>query len=256
MQRAVGRGSFAQQTPEGFWCGELTADTTLESDYILLQLWLHQPEGAVWNPPSRGRIERAARSILERQLPDGGFNIYAGGPADVSATVKAYCALKLAGIPPDSEPLRRARDAHPGAGRSAGGQQLRQDQPQPVRAVSAAARALGAAGDRDAAGQRALRDVVVDALHPGAAFHRAGARFEPARARRVHPGRAAAARREPGAAQAQRALGALPSPGPRLQGLGEARLASAFAAPPSARPSTGFWTARASPKAWAPSTRR
>ena len=43
-------------------------------------------------------MEKAARSILERQLPDGGFNIYIGGPADISATVKAYCALKLAGV--------------------------------------------------------------------------------------------------------------------------------------------------------------
>src|SRR5271157_3371985 len=66
---------FARQSPEGFWCGELTADTTLESDYILLQLWMHQPEGAEWNPPTRGRIAKAARSVLERQLPNGGFNI-------------------------------------------------------------------------------------------------------------------------------------------------------------------------------------
>ena len=43
MQRAVDALS-AQQAPEGFWCGELTADTTLESDYILLQLWLNQPD--------------------------------------------------------------------------------------------------------------------------------------------------------------------------------------------------------------------
>src|SRR5690349_1301208 len=98
-----------QQAPEGFWCGELTADTTLESDYILLQLWLHQPSGAEWNPPSRPRIEKAARSILDRQLPDGGFNIYIDGPSEINATVKAYCALKLAGLAVDSEPLRRAR---------------------------------------------------------------------------------------------------------------------------------------------------
>src|SRR5579863_10060352 len=64
---------FARQAPEGFWCGELTADATLESDYILLQLWLHQPENEVWDPPSRERIAKAAVSILERQLPDGGF---------------------------------------------------------------------------------------------------------------------------------------------------------------------------------------
>jgi squalene-hopene/tetraprenyl-beta-curcumene cyclase len=101
---------FAFQAPEGFWCGELTADTTLESDYILLQLWLNQPDGTGWRPPTWDRIQRAACSILERQLPDGGFNIYAGGPADVNATIKAYCALKLAGLAPGSNPLRRARE--------------------------------------------------------------------------------------------------------------------------------------------------
>ncbi len=100
---------FTQQRPEGFWCGELTADTTLESDYILLQLWLNQPDADGWNPPTSPRIERAARSILDRQLPDGGFNIYAGGPSEISATVKAYCALKLAGIPPEGDAMRRVR---------------------------------------------------------------------------------------------------------------------------------------------------
>ena len=100
---------FAQQSSEGFWCGELTADTTLESDYILLQLWLHQPKGADWKPPSMDRIRKASRSILARQLPDGGFNIYQGGPAELSATVKAYTALKLAGLPHQGEPMSRAR---------------------------------------------------------------------------------------------------------------------------------------------------
>src|SRR6266446_3268234 len=108
LERA-GTTLFAQQSAEGFWCGELTADTTLESDYILLQLWLHQPRGAQWNPPSRARIDRAARSIAERQLPDGGFNIYAGGPSEISATVKAYTALKLAGLPAHATQLRAAR---------------------------------------------------------------------------------------------------------------------------------------------------
>ena len=113
IQPALRRSSeclFQKQIGEGFWCGELTADTTLESDYILLQLWLNQPEGAEWDPPTRDRIARAARSILERQLPDGGFNIYAGGPSEVSATVKAYCAMKLAGMTPASDPLQRARE--------------------------------------------------------------------------------------------------------------------------------------------------
>ena len=119
MERSA-RALFAQQAADGFWCGELTADTTLESDYILLQLWLHQPGETGWNPPTRGRIDRAAASILARQLPDGGFNTFSGGPADVSATVKAYCALKLAGMSPDCDPLRRARQRI----RESGGQRM------------------------------------------------------------------------------------------------------------------------------------
>lgn len=98
------------QRPEGYWWADLTADTTLESDYILLELWLHPPENGVWNPPTRDRINRAVRSILARQLPDGGFNIYQQGPADVSATVKAYFSLKLAGVPVDDPRMAAARE--------------------------------------------------------------------------------------------------------------------------------------------------
>jgi squalene-hopene/tetraprenyl-beta-curcumene cyclase len=113
VRAAIARSAeylYSQQASDGFWCGELTADATLESDYILLQLWLHQPDGKNWNPPSRVRIDRAARAILERQLADGGFNIWSGGTAEVNATIKAYCALKLAGVPIASDSMRRARE--------------------------------------------------------------------------------------------------------------------------------------------------
>ena len=98
------------QHRDGYWWGELTADTTLESDYILLQLFLHPPQDGVWNPPTRSLVDKAVRSILARQLPDGGFNIYPQGPAEVSATVKAYFALKVAGMPVDAPELSRARE--------------------------------------------------------------------------------------------------------------------------------------------------
>ena len=98
------------QRPEGYWCGELLADSSLESDYILLQLWLHPPAGDTWQPLSRERIQKARRAILDRQLPDGGYNIYPGGPADINGTVKAYTALKLAGEDENGEPLHRARE--------------------------------------------------------------------------------------------------------------------------------------------------
>src|SRR5579864_2907544 len=95
------------QHSDGYWCALLTADTTLESDYILLQLWMHPPIDGVWAPPDRGKIDRAAARILSRQLPDGGFNIYVKGPSEISASVKAYFALKLAGIPVDGAEMTK-----------------------------------------------------------------------------------------------------------------------------------------------------
>jgi len=101
---------LSRQAGEGYWCGELTADTTLESDFILLELWRHAPENGSWNPPTRALIDKAARSILARQLPDGGFSIYEQGPSEVSASIKAYTALKLAGLGMDDANLTRLRE--------------------------------------------------------------------------------------------------------------------------------------------------
>src|SRR5258707_10765053 len=109
--RRAARKLLDQQTPQGFWCADLTADTTLESDYILLQLWMYPPDAAgVWNPRTMPLVQKAAQSILARQLPDGGFNIYQQGPTEISATTKAYCALKLAGLSADDPRMGRARD--------------------------------------------------------------------------------------------------------------------------------------------------
>ena len=101
---------LARQSAEGYWVGELEANTSLESDYILLQLWLYQPaSNGVWNPPTAARIQSAARYILSRQLPDGGWNIFPGGPANVSVSVKAYLVLRLAGYDASDVRLRNAR---------------------------------------------------------------------------------------------------------------------------------------------------
>src|SRR5580698_11506325 len=113
MQRAASQ-LLSLQNDDGYWCALLTADSTLESDYILLQLWMYPPVNGVWNPPDRGRIQRAAERILSKQLPDGGFNIYVKGPSEISACVKAYFALKVAGIliglSPQDECMIRLRE--------------------------------------------------------------------------------------------------------------------------------------------------
>lgn len=98
-----------RQTSEGYWVGEAEGDTTLESDYVLLQLWLHQPgSDGKWNPPTRALVDAACRHVADKQLEDGGWNIYPQGPANINASVKAYCALKLCGQDRHSERLRRA----------------------------------------------------------------------------------------------------------------------------------------------------
>src|SRR5579862_4367089 len=100
IQRAVDH-LLSLQAPEGFWVGELEADTTLESDYIFFLFVLGLLD--------THRCIRLANYIRRRQLPDGGWNIYAGGPSELNATVKAYVALKLAGDSPAAPHMVAAR---------------------------------------------------------------------------------------------------------------------------------------------------
>ncbi len=92
---------FSIQHEDGYWCGELQADTTLESDYILLHTLL-----GTGDP---GRMAKAARYVLQHQNQDGGWSIFHAGPSNVSATVKAYFGLKLAGYTAEHPALVRAR---------------------------------------------------------------------------------------------------------------------------------------------------
>src|SRR5215831_15786456 len=91
---------LAAQKCEGYWLGELGADTTLEADYIFYLSVLGRTD----------RIPKLANRIREHQLCDGGWNIYLGGPSELNATVKAFFALKLAGDEADSAHMIRARD--------------------------------------------------------------------------------------------------------------------------------------------------
>ncbi|HJT80748.1 MAG TPA: squalene--hopene cyclase [Chthoniobacterales bacterium] len=90
-----------QQRPDGHWCGELMVDSTLCSDFVLFMHWANEVDVEIQ--------ERCVQHILKRQLPDGGWNIYYGGPSEINACVKAYFALKLAGISPDAPFMHDAR---------------------------------------------------------------------------------------------------------------------------------------------------
>src|SRR5713101_5311675 len=92
---------LSQQHEDGYWCGELEADSTLESDYILMHTLL--------GTSKQERFQKCANYILRHQNEDGGWPIYNGGPSNITASVKAYFSLKLAGYQPDHPVLDRAR---------------------------------------------------------------------------------------------------------------------------------------------------
>ena len=89
------------QNADGHWCGELEGDTILESEYLLLLYSL----GRFDDP----RFAKGAEYLRRQQLADGGWPIYAAGPTDLSASVKAYFVLKMAGDSPDAPHMVRAR---------------------------------------------------------------------------------------------------------------------------------------------------
>jgi squalene-hopene/tetraprenyl-beta-curcumene cyclase len=89
------------QAEDGHWCGELEGDTILESEYMLTLHFL----GRAGEP----RFRKAAEYLRRQELPSGGWAVYPGGPPEVSASAKAYFALKLAGDDAAAPHMEKAR---------------------------------------------------------------------------------------------------------------------------------------------------
>jgi len=101
--RGAQRYLLERQEPEGHWAAELEGDTILESEYILLLQFLGRRD--------REKFRKLTNYIRRWQHPEGYWPIYPGGPPDVSASVKAYFACKLAGYTGREPFMRRARKA-------------------------------------------------------------------------------------------------------------------------------------------------
>jgi squalene-hopene/tetraprenyl-beta-curcumene cyclase len=91
-----------EQKREGYWIGELMVDSTLVADTVAYHHWNRKVDPE-WQ-------RKAVNHIFSMQLPDGGWNIYYGGPSEVNATIKAYLALKLAGVPVTDARMLKARE--------------------------------------------------------------------------------------------------------------------------------------------------
>lgn len=90
------------QSQEGYWVGELEADVTVTAGYIPLMYFM---TGKV-DPIKQQKVINYARS---KQRADGSWGTYYGGPGDLSVTIQAYFALKLAGVSAEEPFMRRAR---------------------------------------------------------------------------------------------------------------------------------------------------
>jgi squalene-hopene/tetraprenyl-beta-curcumene cyclase len=104
------------QAEDGHWVFELEADATIPSEYILLKHFLAKSEDDI----DRGLEAKMAAYLRACQGDHGGWSLFYRGDFNVSASVKVYYALKLAGEDPDAPHMARAREAilaHGGASR-------------------------------------------------------------------------------------------------------------------------------------------
>jgi squalene-hopene/tetraprenyl-beta-curcumene cyclase len=94
---------IAQQNDQGYWLYELEADCTIPAEYIMMMHFLDEIDA-----PLQAKI---ANHLRARQAEHGGWPLYHNGELDLSCTVKAYYALKLAGDVAQAPHMMKARTA-------------------------------------------------------------------------------------------------------------------------------------------------
>ena len=92
---------IGNQHPDGYWWFELESNVTITAEYLMLLTFLGIED--------RERSRKMANHILKHQRADGAWAIYKGGKGDVSTSVEAYFALKLAGYAAEDARLEKAR---------------------------------------------------------------------------------------------------------------------------------------------------
>src|SRR5215813_4574601 len=102
-----------QQNLDGYWWADLEANVTLTTEYVMLhRILIASDPGARFSAGKdrEEQIQQMARYILREQRPHGGWELFYGDGGEISTTIEAYFALKLAGYSADDAPMNRARD--------------------------------------------------------------------------------------------------------------------------------------------------
>ena len=89
------------QKKDGHWVFPLEADTTISSEYIILNHYLGKPEITI--------EKKLANFIKKKQNPDGGWPLFYKGESNISTSTKAYFALKLSGISEKTNIMKKAK---------------------------------------------------------------------------------------------------------------------------------------------------
>jgi squalene-hopene/tetraprenyl-beta-curcumene cyclase len=100
LQRAVNR-LLQLQHPDGWWRGELETNVTMDAEDLLFRRFL--------GIDTADQRQQSARWIRSQQRDDGSWANFYGGRPDLSTTVEAYVALRLAGDEPDADHMAQAR---------------------------------------------------------------------------------------------------------------------------------------------------
>src|ERR1700709_2747034 len=101
---AATQGLLGYRQSDGHWVFELEADSTIPAEYVLLRHYLAEPVDAA--------LEAKIANYLRRiQNENGGWSLFYGHEFDMSASVKAYFALKMIGDSIDAPHMVRAREA-------------------------------------------------------------------------------------------------------------------------------------------------
>jgi squalene-hopene/tetraprenyl-beta-curcumene cyclase len=98
---------ISRQREDGHWIFEFEADASITAEYVMLRHYL----GEVDDAASREIERKIGRYLRARQDAEGGWPLFHRGDMDLSATVKAYFALKLIGDDPGAPHMKRARAA-------------------------------------------------------------------------------------------------------------------------------------------------